>query len=102
MKADASLNIEDYEIVLYPLGILFNTETIVTGNREGELQGNSAEGRAIHLCLKTALFLYNRADIYDDSLISHVIVGNNFVYRQPGERRHVPLIKAIIIVPGDR
>ena len=100
-KADASLNIEDYEIVLYPPGTPFNTETMVAGNREGELQGNSAEGRAIRLCLEAALFLHDRADIYDDSPISHAIVGNNFVRRRPGERRRVPLVKAIVVVPGD-
>lgn len=99
MKADLSLNIEDYEAVLYPPGTIFDQDTMVAD--EGGLQGDAAEGRPISVCLEPALYVHARDGVYEYSLTWQAIMRREWVFNGQGERNAAPVVKAVVVVLRD-
>jgi hypothetical protein len=92
IKSDLLLNIEDYEPIMYPPGT-FDEKT--TDRCDG-IQGNTAHGRRIALCVEAAIFVCKRAEIDDGCAISDAIITNNLCGR--GKRSPRPIVKAVVVV----
>jgi hypothetical protein len=96
-KANSCLNIEDYEMVLYPPGTAFNSQTMTVETMEGaEETFNDHEGRVVQICVQAAVFAYARRPISNDaSALDSVIPRTNFVRKNENQREGV---KAVVVL----
>jgi hypothetical protein len=99
LKADSCLNIEDYEMVIYPPGTIFDRETMRAETREGMLDTvNSHEGRAVELCIQAAVFAHARKPLLNNDSVSEAIISaTNFVRKETKDRMMLkPRVKAVV------
>jgi hypothetical protein len=61
------------------------------------IQGNTAHGRRIALCVEAAIFVCKRAEIDDGCAISDAIITNNLCGGR-GKRLPRPIVKAVVVV----
>jgi hypothetical protein len=67
-KANSILNLEDYQMVIYPPGTEFDKSTMVVENMRGIPQRNgNFEGRVVMLCVEAAVFSYPKRELGDDA-----------------------------------
>lgn len=99
-KADSCLNLEVYEMVIFPPGAKYDPLTMMVETMEGmpDTFGKHEGGRVL-LCVEAAVFAYGR-ELREDSSISDAVVSTqNFVSREDGKRGKVrPLVKAVVIL----
>jgi hypothetical protein len=100
-KADSCLNIQDYELVIYPPGTMFDKRTMEVGGGN-HIKGDpkAYEGRLIDLCIEAAVFAHPRQELSEDSSIAEAIVSsNNFVRNGKKDRVGIePTVKAVVIL----
>ena len=103
VKADSILNIEDYEMVMYPPGTQYDKNTMTVETMDGMIDGRDHHGRRIELCIEAAVYSYQRRELQDCAPISEAIVSSrNFVRRETSERLRVkPIVKAIVILKDE-
>jgi hypothetical protein len=66
-KANSILNLEDYQMVIYPPGTEFDKSTMEVENMGGIPQRKGDfEGRVIVLCIQAAVFCYPKKELGDD------------------------------------
>jgi hypothetical protein len=100
-KADSCLNIQDYEMVIYPPGMMFDAKTMKTESLWGvEGATSSCEGRVVDICVEAAVFAHTRKALLQNASVSEAIVpSNNFVRREAGDRARIaPAAKAVVIL----
>ena len=99
IKAKSCLNIEDYELVLYSPGTIFDPLTMDVETMEGAESVNHSEGRVVRVCVQAAVFAYTRGTLSDDAPVSDAIVSAENFARRKGTERHVaPRIKAVVVL----
>lgn len=100
-KARSCLNIENYEMVIYPPGSRFHTQTMETETMDGmEDVSKNKESREVVISLQAALFAYPRKPVTDTSTVEEMLVPmRNFVVRSEQERGGIkPLMKAVVVL----
>lgn len=105
VKAESVLNIEEYEMVIFPPGTQFNKTHMSVETMDGmnvntdELRLNN-EGYAIQLCIRPAVYAYSKQELHDATSISEATVkSSNFVRKEKSQRVGVkPIIKALVIL----
>jgi hypothetical protein len=108
-KADSCLNIQDYEMLIYPPGTIFNKKTmeVETTACVKDTAGNH-EGRVVQLCLEAAVFAHGRKPLSEDSSAAEAVISSrNFVQKERKDRVGIePAVKAVVILseksPVDR
>ena len=101
VKADSVLNIEDYEMVIYPPGTKFdkNCMTVETTDGMPELIGDHND-REVELCIQSGVFAYPRREPVVNAPINDVRIPlNNFLRKEASQRVGCkPLVKAVVIL----
>lgn len=100
-KADSCLNIQDYEMLIYPPGTMFDKKTMeVETSSCMRDPAKNYQGRAVALCMEAAVFAHPRQQLSEDSPISEAIVtSNNFVRKDKKDRIGIdPAAKAVVIL----
>lgn len=97
-KAESCLNIEWYEMVIYPPGTKFDLKTMEVQTMEGMIDTvRDHKNREVNICVQAALFAYPREDLLDrDNISDCIISGRNFKTQQ--QRVFEPLMKAVVIL----
>lgn len=101
MKADSCLNVEDYEMVIYPPGTRFDKKTMRTEIIAGmQNKTNSHQGRVVGICIEAAVFAHARKELSPNALASDATaISHNFVCRNEGDRARIhPRVKAVVIL----
>lgn len=101
LKAESCLNIEDYEMVIYPPDTPFNRETMIPETGEGMLDtiGNR-EGLVVQITTQAAVFAYAKKPLLNNSLISKALItSTNFVRKTAKERAAIrPRVRAVVVL----
>jgi hypothetical protein len=102
-KADACLNLECYEMVVYAPGTNFDPEVMIAETMEGMRIPDMVDvdgERKVLLCIEAAIFTYPRESISISTKVSEcLMLTNKFVRKQAEERRGFrPLVKAVVIL----
>lgn len=97
-KAESCLNIEWYEMVIYPPGTKFDPKTMEVQTMEGMIDtARDHKNREVNICVQAALFAHPRRDLSTEEDISDCIIsGRNFKAQR--ERTFEPLMKAVVIL----
>lgn len=97
-KAESCLNIEWYEMVIYPPGTKFDPKTMEVQTMEGMIDTvRDHKDREVNICVQAALFACPREDLSDvDNISDCVMSGRNFKTQQ--QRAFEPLMKAVVIL----
>ena len=103
-KAESSLKILDYEMVIYRPGTVFDANTMDVETMEGmqDLRKDHT-GRVVRLCIEAAVFAYPRKVPSIETSISDALVPRkNFVEKTARERAEMrPLVKAVVILSDE-
>jgi hypothetical protein len=103
-KADSCINIQDYEMVIYPPGTPFDKRTMTTeaawSVKDAATATDSYEGRKIGLCVEAAAFAHTRKELLENDPVSEAIApSRNFVQREERDRARIaPAVKAVVIL----
>jgi hypothetical protein len=100
-KADSCLNIQDYEMLIYPPGTVFDKRTMEVETSNGmKVAVKNYDGRVVGLCLEAAVFAHPRRKLLEDSSIAEAIVtSKNFLSKNKKERVGIePAVKAVVIL----
>jgi hypothetical protein len=100
-KADSCLNIQDYEMLIYPPGTKFDKKTMEAETRSCVKDTTSNhEWRTVELCMEAAVFAHGRKAISEDSSISDTVISSrNFVRKERKDRVGIePAVKAVVIL----
>lgn len=100
-KADSCLNIQDYEMLIYPPGTRFDKRTMEVETRACMKDtANNHDGRVVKLCMEAAVFAHRRKTLSEDSSIAEAIVtSGNFVKVDEKDRVGIePAVKAVVIL----
>lgn len=99
-KVDSCLNLETYEMVMFPPGAKYDPLTMTVETMEGMVDTfGKHDGYRVLLCVEAAVFAYAR-ELQEHSSVSDAVVSTqNFVTREDGKRGKVrPLVKAVVIL----
>jgi hypothetical protein len=102
IKADSLLNIEEYEMIIYPPGTPFDKKTMTVETMQGgpPPAEDSHEGATIELCIEAALFSFPKKELSDDSSVPEALVqSKNFACvggNRCGDAK--PLLKAVVVL----
>lgn len=100
-KADSCLNIQDYEMLIYPQGARFDKRTMdIEGSDCMKYSTKDCEGMNVELCIEAAVFAHSRRPLSEDSSITEAIVtSKNFVNKDKKDRIGIePAVKAVVIL----
>ena len=100
-KADSCLNIQDYEMLIYPPGTIFDRRTMEVEINTGLKNcAKNHEGRVVELCLEAAVFAHSRQPVSESSSVTDAIAtSNNFLSKSKIERIGIlPAVKAVVIL----
>lgn len=99
-KADSYLNTEEYEMLIFPPGTIYDKGTMVVETADGirDLSGNH-KGR-VQLCVEAAVYAYPKRIFDEDGSVDDVVViRKNFVRKSGWERDGLrPLVKAVVVL----
>lgn len=103
-KANSILELEDYEMVIYPPGTEFNKTTMVAETMGGVPQRNgNFDGRVIDLCLDAAVFSRPR-EVVDDVakfMTDALVQSRNFSHDGNTERQGARLLVPAAVILRD-
>jgi hypothetical protein len=102
-KADSTLNIQDYEMLIYPPGTIFNKKTMEVDTRTCVKDtASNHEGRTVELCIEAAVFAHGRKQLSEDSSIAEAVTSKNFVSKAEKDRMKIePVVKAVVILSDE-
>jgi hypothetical protein len=105
IKADSLLNIEEYEMAIYPPGTSFDKRTMTVETMQGGPPAeDSHDGATIELCIEAALFSFPKTELSDDSSVSEALVqSKNFACKGDNRLRDAkPLVKAVVVLQTEK
>jgi len=99
-KARSCLHIEDYEMVIYAPGTVFDPNTMEAEKMDGTADASECDGRLVQICLQAAHFVYARSPVPHDGSVSESITPRrNFVRRTGNEREGlIPCLNAVVVL----
>jgi hypothetical protein len=100
-KSDSCLNIQDYEMLIYPPGTKFDKKTMEVETRSCVKDTTSNHnGRTVELCMEAAVFAHGRKAVSEDSSIAEAVISSrNFVCKERKDRVGIePAVKAVVIL----
>ncbi|KAE9363646.1 hypothetical protein N431DRAFT_448229 [Stipitochalara longipes BDJ] len=99
-KASSCLNIQNYEMIIYPPGTKFDSNTMEAERMDGTADISDCDGRVVQICVQAAVFVYARSPVTTDGSVSESIIPTrNFVRRSENERIGViPYLKAVVVL----
>jgi hypothetical protein len=99
-KASSCLNIEDYELVIYAPGTIFDSKTMKAEEMDGTADSRAYDGRVVQICIQAAVFVHARSPVSDGASVSESIIPTrNFVRRHENERKGaIPSLKALVVL----
>lgn len=103
LKAESCLNLEEYEMVVYQPGDLFNPNTMTPETPEGMTDiVNNHSGHVIEVTTQAAVFAYEKRPLMNsDSTSVAIITSNNFVRKSAEQRQTIsPRAKATVVLKG--